>query len=232
MRAIVLMLFGLTMTPLLAQAQSFTAGSFTASFRSDATGVVADPWRAAWSPSTRQAPAIRWSDLSLPAAGSLVRQGAGQPLHAAAIEHSDAYQTRARIHKLASFATLPLFATELALGQSLYHTPDRGAKRAAHGVVGAGIVSLFAVNSVTGAWNLFGHEGRQETEGRRLRLVHGLLMLAADAGFAATAMTGPNSESERQRFTYESNKTTHRNLALVSIGTGTIGYLSMLFGNH
>ena len=43
-----------------------------------------------------------------------------QPLHPVAVEHSDAYQTRAKIHKYASFATLPLFGTELVLGQSLY----------------------------------------------------------------------------------------------------------------
>ena len=42
-----------------------------------------------------------------------------QPLHAAVVEHSDAYRTRAKIHKVASFATLPLFAAEVALGQSL-----------------------------------------------------------------------------------------------------------------
>ena len=41
-------------------------------------------------------------------------------LHAAAVQHSDAYQTRAKIHKYASYATLPLFAGELALGQSLF----------------------------------------------------------------------------------------------------------------
>ena len=39
-----------------------------------------------------------------------------QPVHAAAVEHTDGYQTRAKIHKIASFATLPLFAAELALG--------------------------------------------------------------------------------------------------------------------
>jgi hypothetical protein len=38
--------------------------------------------------------------------------------HPQAITYSDAYQLRARIHRYASFATLPLFATQLALGQS------------------------------------------------------------------------------------------------------------------
>jgi len=109
-----------------------------------------------------------------------------QPVHAAAVEHSEAYQTRAKIHKYASFATLPLFAAELALGQSLFNTPGtEGGKKSAHAFIGAGIVGLFAVNTVTGAWNMFG-EGRDDKEGRTLRLVHGLLMMAADVGFLAT----------------------------------------------
>lgn len=159
------------------------------------------------------------------------QQAESQPLHAAAVEHSDAYLMRKKIHKIASFATLPLFGTELALGNSLYNTPSHGAVRAAHIFVGTGIVGLFGVNTVTGAWNLFG-EDRQDPSGRMLRLVHGLLMLASDAGFAATSMTGPNSNSPRQALTYESRAMTHRNLAIASIGVGGVGYLIMLFGSH
>src|ERR1019366_1367116 len=96
-------------------------------------------------------PALPTLSLAVP---SLLQQGTAQPVHAAAVEHSDAYLTRKKIHKYASFATLPLFATEFALGQSLYNTPaNLGSKRVAHGIVGAGIVGLFAVNTVTGAWN-------------------------------------------------------------------------------
>src|SRR4029077_17334424 len=144
----------------------------------------------------------------------------------------DAYQTRAKIHKYASFATLPLFGAELVLGQSLFNTPaNAGGKRAAHAAVGAGIIGLFAVNTVTGAWNLFG-EGRQDKEGRTLRLVHGLLMMAADAGFLATWASGPHSGRLRTALTFESDKTRHRDLAIASISVGTAGYLLMLLGNH
>jgi len=154
-----------------------------------------------------------------------------QPLHAGAIEHSDAYVTRRKIHKIASFATLPLFATELVLGQNIYSNPSTGAVRSAHILVGTGLIGLFGVNTVTGAWNMFG-EDRQDPNGRMLRLVHGLLMLASDAGFAATSMTGPNSDSQRQALTYPSRAALHRNLAVASISVGTAGYLLMLFGNH
>src|SRR5215475_9690514 len=52
--------------------------------------------------------------------------------HPAATTYSDAYERRLKIHKYASYATLPLFATELALGESLYSNPDTGARKGAH----------------------------------------------------------------------------------------------------
>jgi hypothetical protein len=115
-----------------------------------------------------------------------------QPLHAAAIEHSDGYQTRAKIHKYASFATLPLFAVELALGESLYNTPDTGTQR----------------------------------------VIHGLLMMAADVGFLATEASAPNSGGRTGALTFETDKVTHRNIAIASMSVATAGYLIMLFGNH
>jgi hypothetical protein len=78
---------------------------------------------------------------------------------------------------------------------------------------------------------MFG-EDRNDPEGRTLRLLHGLLMMAADVGFVATARSGPNSRSPRQALTFETSKVTHRNMAIASISVGTAGYLLMLFGNH
>jgi hypothetical protein len=92
-------------------------------------------------------------------------------------------------------------------------------------------VGLFGVNTVTGAWNLFG-EGWSERDGRTRRVLHGLLMMAADVGFLATTATGPNSHGTRGALTFEANKVTHRNIAIASISAGTVGYLLMLFGNH
>jgi hypothetical protein len=185
-------------------------------------GVI--PWPSCSGETVHVVPALSFSFESMP----FQQQADPQPLHAAAVEHSDAYLMRKKIHKIASFATLPLFATELALGQSIYTNPSTGGRRAAHIFVGTGIVSLFGVNTVTGVWNMFG-EDRQDSSGRMLRLVHGLLMMASDAGFVATSMTGPNSGSQRQALTYESRATMHRNLAITSIGIGTAGYLLMLF---
>jgi hypothetical protein len=191
-----------------------------------------DPLRVAWQPQTDAAPAAVVPSLSLAFALPALQADAAQPLHAAAVEHSDAYKTRLKIHKLASFATLPLFAAELALGQSLYNTTGNvQSKRGAHAAVGAGIIGLLGVNTVTGAWNMFG-EDRKDPSNRRLRLAHGLLMMAADVGMAATWAYGPNSDSQRQASTFESRKATHRNLAVASISVGTAGYLLMLFGHH
>ena len=75
--------------------------------------------------------------------------------HPTATTYSNGYEVRLKIHRYASYATLPLFATEFALGQSLYDNPERGSKRTAHGIIGAGIVGLFAANTVTGVWNLW-----------------------------------------------------------------------------
>lgn len=151
------------------------------------------------------------------------------PPRVAIVEYSDAYRLRQKIHKMASLATLPLFATEFALGQSIYTTPDNG-RRSAHAAVGAAIGGLFAVNTVTGAWNLW--ESRKDVNGRKRRLIHGLLMMAADAGFVATAALAPETEDEGWWRTFQSRKSTHRTVALTSIGIATAGYLTMLFGGH
>jgi hypothetical protein len=149
-----------------------------------------------------------------------------------AVEYSDGYRLRQKIHKYASYAMLPLFGAEFAVGQSLYNSSaNADSRRGAHAALGAAIGTLFGINTVTGAWNMFG-EGRKDPNGRTLRLVHGLLMMAADVGFLATAASGPNSESERHNLTFESDKVTHRNIAVASMGIGTVGYLIMLFGNR
>lgn len=146
------------------------------------------------------------------------------PTHPAATTYSNGYEVRLKIHKYASFATLPLFATEFALGQSLYNDPETGARKSVHGVVGAGIVGLFGVNTVTGVWNLW--EGRHDTDGRKTRIIHSILMLASDGGFVAAMATAPNMH--HGVITNPGDKSLHRNIAVASIGVGTVGYLLML----
>jgi hypothetical protein len=229
MRDVVLSVIGVLML-----ASTASANPRASSFDLFSTAPLESPWQGSWwsgveMSAPKSAPAPRPQFLVLPTASLQDQQPPA--LHAAAVEHSDGYQTRAKIHKYASFATLPLFAAEVALGQSLYNgSGESDSKRGAHAAIGAGIVGLFGVNTVTGAWNLFG-EGRRDPEGRTLRLVHGLLMMAADVGFMATWAAAPGHEGDRGG-SFQSDKSTHRNLAIASISTGTAGYLLMLFGNH
>jgi hypothetical protein len=143
-----------------------------------------------------------------------------------AIEYSDAHETRAKIHKYASWATLPLMGAEFALGEKLYNdtNSETDSLRGVHGAVGAGLIGLFGVNSVTGLWNLL--ESNQ-APGHTKRLLHGILMLAAEGGLVASAASAPG-HSRNQLATIDTNKATHRDIAFVSIGVGTAGYLLML----
>jgi hypothetical protein len=171
---------------------------------------------------------------TVPAAPATADQNTA-PIHPGAITYSDGYQLRAKIHKIASFTTLPLFATEVVLGQSLYNDPSSAdSKKGAHIAVGTGIIGLFGVNAVTGVWNMV--EDRHNPTGHTLRLVHGILMLTANAGFVATAATGPHGQHHHSTMetsmSSQSDRALHRNLAFGSIGVGTIGYSIMLFGHH
>jgi hypothetical protein len=58
-------------------------------------------------------------------------------------------------------------------------------------------------------------------------------MLTANAGFFATAATGPHGrEHGFATPPSESDKAMHRNLAIGSMAVGTVGYTIMLFGHH
>jgi hypothetical protein len=151
---------------------------------------------------------------------------------AVAVEYSDAYRTRAKIHKIASFTTLPLFGAEAIAGSKLYNARINGENtdtlKTTHLALATGIGGLFAVNTVTGLWNLL--ESRKDRNHRTIKWVHGLLMLGADAGFLATAATGPGGD-EGERFRVQ-DPSTHRAIAFTAIGAATTGYLIMLFGAH
>ena len=147
-----------------------------------------------------------------------------------AFEYSDGYSTRLKIHKWASFLTLPLFATEVVLGQQLYNGTGTDSTRSAHKAVAVGTGVLFGVNTVTGVWNMV--EGRKDPNRKTAVKVHGILMLIADAGFAATGFMAPHTEYEGGFVSTSGvSQSTHRAIALSSMGVATVAYLIMLF-NH
>ena len=165
-----------------------------------------------------------------PAIASTALAADPQEARPAAIEYSEGHETRAKIHKYASWATLPLLGTEFWLGQKLYDDPNSSTSnlRGVHGAIGAGLIGFFSVQSVTGAWNLL--EARH-APGHKKRLVHGLIMLAAEGGLVAAAATAPGGRNDINPV---ASRSTHRNIAVVSIGVGTGGYLFMLLtgGSH
>jgi hypothetical protein len=126
-------------------------------------------------------------------------------------------------------ATLPLFATQVVLGQKLYDGDASDSVRSAHTAVAVGTGVLFGVNTVTGVWNLV--EGRKDPNRKTKVKVHGILMLLADAGFAATGFLAPETEYEDGfESTSGVSRSTHRAIALSSMGVATVAYLVMLLG--
>jgi hypothetical protein len=145
------------------------------------------------------------------------------------VEYSDFYKTRAKIHKYTSFATLPLFVANYFVGQDLYNHPGDESMKGAHDGLVAATAVVFGVNTVTGVWNLW--EGRNDPNHRTKRMTHGILMIIADVGFLATAMLAPDNENEHGGApTSMSGASTHRTVALTSMGIATVSYLIMLFG--
>lgn len=137
-------------------------------------------------------------------------------------EYSAAYYKRLDIHRFGSYAMLPLFAFQYIAGSQLYDKSFEapGWAKTGHRVAATGVAALFAVNTVTGVMNLY--EGRKDPDERKRKVFHAVMMLAADAGFAATGILAERAESSGD------DRDLHRTVALTSVGVATIGYLSML----
>ena len=153
----------------------------------------------------------------------LIRRGdtTGRPM---AIEHSDFYYTRLTVHRIGSYAMLPMFAAEYWLGDQLLNKGDPPQwVRPTHGAVATGVGVLFTVNTATGVWNLW--DSRHDSDARLRKYLHAGLMVASDAGFLWTAQT---AKPARQSLT---NARHHRDIALRSIGLSTIGTAMMWLWN-
>ena len=153
-----------------------------------------------------------------------------------AVEVSDAYATRLKIHYIASFATLPIFAAQAIVGEQLFHAEQNGnppstSLRQTHDAIAIALGALFVTNTVTGSMNWW--ETRHQPAGRTWRTIHAALMLLSDAGFAYTASLG-----ERGAFTKNGGnpaRDLHRNWAEISVGTALVGYVMMwkpIRGSH
>ena len=90
-------------------------------------------------------------------------------------------------------------------------------------MVALGLAGLFGVNTVTGLWNLW--DSRKDPTGRARRYIHAALMIAADAGFVATASAAP---SPRRVTLDDPRANRHRTLAIASMSTALASYVMML----
>jgi hypothetical protein len=211
----------------------YTTGLCRVNSDSDGAGRV---WRVGWLPDAREV-----SSRSPGEPGFTLRVDGVEPSQQArqtpaprpiAFDYSHGYEIRQKIHKYASIATVPLFVAETWLGQSLYNNPGQSeSKKGAHGAVAASIGVLFGVNSVTGVWNLM--EARKNPAGRTRRTVHGILMLVADAGFVATGALAPGDDSGEEGgnagpVDNSGRRSTHRAVALTSMGIALASYVMML----
>ena len=141
-----------------------------------------------------------------------------------AVVYSDGYNLRLKIHKYASWATIPLFVSQAIVGQKLYDGDASSTLKSTHSALAATTGVLFGLNTVTGAWNLW--EGRKDPNGRTRRIIHSVLMLAADAAFLATAGNAPESEHGE----FEDSKSSHRNAAVIGFSSASVAYAMMLIG--
>jgi hypothetical protein len=136
-----------------------------------------------------------------------------------AVELSDWYYRRLEIHRLGSYAELPLFAAEWVVGDKLMArgTPIAGWVKPTHVGLATTIGGLFGLNTLTGGWNLV--EGwSQLGDKRNLVVAHTVLMLAADGGLAtASAIAGKGADAERR----------HRAVAVASMGAATVSTVMM-----
>jgi hypothetical protein len=136
---------------------------------------------------------------------------------------SKGYFTRRKIHKYASIATLPLLTAEVIVGEKLLDDGDSESSslRSAHSGLAAGVGVLFGVETVTGIWNML--EARRVTPTKKKWKFHGILMLAADAGLAATAATAPGGDEGERR-----DASAHKAIAYTTLGVTAFGYIYAL----
>jgi len=121
---------------------------------------------------------------------------------------------------------LPLFAAEYWLGNKLIsHSETPGSwVKPTHTSVAAALGGLFALNTVTGVWNLY--DSRHDTDQRALVWSHSALMLAADAGFTyAGVKLSKDAETDFNK------RREHRTIALSSMAVTIVSGLAMKLYN-
>lgn len=144
-----------------------------------------------------------------------------------AIEVSEWYSKRLAIHRYVAYAMIPVFGLQYAAGEELYKK-SRAAPtwaKTMHRVGATSLAAMFTVNTVTGVWNWW--DSRSAPQGRALRTVHALAMLAADGAFTyAGAKLSDEAETSADK------RRLHRTIALSAMGVTMVSGLAMKLFNR
>lgn len=140
-----------------------------------------------------------------------------------AIEYSGFYNVRRKIHKTMSYAMIPLFIGSYVSGDAILRNRNNPPKWATdlHKPFAMATGVVFTVNTVTGLWNLW--DSRKDPNGQVKRTVHGLMFMAATAGFVYTGTSLAKSAKDRtdpSRF--------HRTVGMASMGVSVLSFGIML----
>ena len=78
------------------------------------------------------------------------------------------------------------------------------------------------MNTVTGLWNLW--DARHDPAGRKKRIIHSVLFMIADGGFAYAGSIGKQARDN------SAIRDRHRTIALSSMGVSYVSMMIMLLG--
>ncbi|MDB4889795.1 MAG: putative rane protein [Gemmatimonadetes bacterium] len=147
------------------------------------------------------------------------------PRRRRAIEVSEWYERRLRIHRYGAYAIFPLFAAQAVAGNEIYKDPHNAPDwaKTTHRAGATALATVFTLNTVTGLWNLW--DSRAATQGRTRRTAHALLMLASDAGFTYAgvrlsdqAENSVEKRREHRAWAYGSMATALTGVAVATLG--------------
>lgn len=143
-----------------------------------------------------------------------------------AVEVSDWYGRRLEIHRALSYTVIPIFGAQWFAGERIYKHGNEAPEwaKTMHRAGATALAGIFTVNTVTGLWNLW--DSRHTPQGRTLRTVHALTMLAADAGFTyAGVKLSKDAETDFNK------RRQHRTLALSSMALTVLSGVAMKLYN-
>ena len=141
------------------------------------------------------------------------------------VEYSDWYGRRLAVHRVLSWAMIPLFAVSYWTGEKLATNGRVNSPyyiRALHPYAATGASVVFGVNTLTGLWNLW--DARHDPAGRKKRIIHSVLFMIADGGFAYAGSIGKQARDDG------AIRDKHRTIALSSMGVSYVSMMIMLLG--